>query len=68
MLVPFGDEEPNDEGAAGADESWMKRRKGPLRNASTVRSVVSICSRITSKCEVMTLRITALNSSTLVLK
>ena len=48
--------------------SWMKGRNGPLRKSSMESSVVSICSRITSKCEVMTLRITALNSSTLVLK
>ena len=48
--------------------SWRKARNGPLRNSSVESSVVSMRSRITSKCEVMTLRITALNSSTLVLK
>ncbi len=48
--------------------SWMNLRNGPLRKSSTESSVVSMRSRIMSKCEVMTLRITALNSSTLVLK
>ena len=68
MLVALGDEQARDQHAAGQTSSWMKERNGPLRKASHDKSVVSMRSRMASKSGVMTLRMTALNSSSLVLK